>query len=44
MEHPEDFAALSEENLKQIQKWDWPLMTQNFKRYFARCLAQKEEP
>ena len=30
MEHPEDFAALSEENLKQIQKWDWPLMTQNF--------------
>ena len=44
MEHPEDFAALSEENLKQIQKWDWPLMTQNFKRYFDRCLAQKEEP
>lgn len=43
MEHPEDFAALSEENLKQIQKWDWPLMTQNFKRYFDRCLAQKEE-
>ena len=41
---PEDFAALSEENLKQIQKWDWPLMTQNFKRYFDRCLAQKEEP
>ena len=44
MEHPEDFAALSEENLKQIQKWDWPLMTQNFKRYFDRCLAKKEEP
>ena len=44
VEHPEDFAALSEENLKQIQKWDWPLMTQNFKRYFDRCLAQKEEP
>lgn len=35
------FETLSQENLQSIQTWDWPIMTENFRTYFRKCLEQR---
>lgn len=34
----QNFKELSEENIKQIQNWDWRKQVMNFKKYFDNCL------
>ena len=37
LNEPEEFKALSQENLLQIQPWDWKIMTEYFRAYFHSC-------
>ena len=39
LDHMEDFNLLSEENLIQIQQWDWSKIIKLFEKYFIQCLA-----
>lgn len=36
-----EFEVLSQENMQSIQKWDWKIMTENFRTYFRECLEQR---
>ena len=37
---PRNFTRLSEENLRQIQDWDWQIKTLAFKEYFDACMRK----
>lgn len=39
LDHPDELEQLSQENLAQIQQWDWGKIVEMFRRYFTQCLG-----
>ena len=39
----EILKELSDENLKQIKKWDWAFKCEDFKNFFEICIGDKNE-
>lgn len=39
LDHPDELEQLSQENLAQIQQWDWAKIINIFRRYFIQCLG-----
>lgn len=41
--HPEQFKALSAENLEQVKAWDWRVRAANFGPFFETCLRRRDQ-